>query len=234
MLLCGAEVHRVEDTLCRMGRAVGAEKVNAFVITSSMVLTLTFADGQNLTETRRITTSPSNAFDRLERYNAISRHFCRQPVPAGELHEQILQVQAQTPDQPWRDYVGSMVAAGPLAVFFGGTVIDSIFAALFGNLIALASRHFRKYCPNTVTFNFLLCFALGILICLCGRVMPFLHIDKIMIGDIMLVIPGIAVTISVRDVLVGDTISGALRLLESVLWAAGIVYGFMLAIRIAG
>ena len=63
---------------------------------------------------------------------------------------------------------------------------------------------------------------------------PPLHLDKIMIGDIMLLIPGIAMTNSVRDILVGDTISGVMRLIESLLWAGSIAFGFMLAIRLIG
>ena len=50
----------------------------------------------------------------------------------------------------------------------------------------------------------------------------------------MLLIPGIAMTNSVRDILVGDTISGVMRLIESLLWAGSIACGFMLAIRLIG
>ena len=35
MQTCGAEVFRVEDTLARMGKAYGVERMNVFVITSS-------------------------------------------------------------------------------------------------------------------------------------------------------------------------------------------------------
>ena len=51
-----------------------------------------------------------------------------------------------------------------------------------------------------------------------------------MIGDIMLLIPGIAATNSIRDMLMGDTISGMMRLIESILWAGALACGFMAAI----
>ena len=60
------------------------------------------------------------------------------------------------------------------------------------------------------------------------------HIDKIMIGDIMLLIPGVAFTNAVRNVLIGDTISGLMRLVESVLWAGAIACGFVLSIWVTG
>lgn len=48
----------------------------------------------------------------------------------------------------------------------------------------------------------------GAAICLVSLAIPMLHIDKVIIGDIMLLIPGIAITMAVKDVLIGDTISG--------------------------
>ena len=63
---------------------------------------------------------------------------------------------------------------------------------------------------------------------------PVLQLDKIIIGYIMLLIPGLAMTNAVRDILVGNTISGSLRLTESLLWAGALACGFMLAIWITG
>ena len=71
---------------------------------------------------------------------------------------------------------------------------------------------------------------MGIVICLTVKLFPFLNLDKIMIGDIMLLIPGIAATNSIRDMLMGDTISGMMRLIESILWAGALACGFMAAI----
>ena len=42
------------------------------------------------------------------------------------------------------------------------------------------------------------------------RLFPALHVDKIMIGDIMLLIPGLMATNAIRDILIGDTISGVM------------------------
>ena len=57
--------------------------------------------------------------------------------------------------------------------------------------------------------------------------------DLVMIGDIMLLIPGVAMTNATRDMLSGDTISGVMRFVESLLWAVALALGFMAAIWIA-
>ena len=58
--------------------------------------------------------------------------------------------------------------------------------------------------------------------------------DMIMIGDIMLLIPGIPITNAVRDVLTGDTISGIMRFIEAMLWAGCLALGFLSAFWIVG
>ena len=56
--------------------------------------------------------------------------------------------------------------------------------------------------------------------------------DKILIGDIMLLIPGLAMTNAIRNMLGGNTISGLIRLTESLIWAAALAGGFMTAFMI--
>ena len=87
---------------------------------------------------------------------------------------------------------------------------------------------------NEVTFQFAASFLTGCAICGFTLLCPFLHMDKIMIGDIMLLIPGIAMTNAIRDMLMGDTISGLMRLIESILWAGSLAVGFMASIWMVG
>ena len=46
MLTNGAEVSRVEETLNRMGHAYGATQMKVFAITSSIVVTKVFEEGE--------------------------------------------------------------------------------------------------------------------------------------------------------------------------------------------
>ena len=58
--------------------------------------------------------------------------------------------------------------------------------------------------------------------------------DKLMIGGIMLLIPGVALINSVRDLLTGDLVSGLFRLLNALLTAIAIAVGFALPIILTG
>ena len=57
MLISGAEVHRVEESINRMCYALGADRVDVFIITSSMVATVYTNDGNTYTQTRRVTST---------------------------------------------------------------------------------------------------------------------------------------------------------------------------------
>lgn len=232
MLRAGGEIKRVEDTLMRMGAAYGAEKMNVFVITSSIVVTMAFPDGRELTQTRRIMDESGTDFTRLEALNELSRSCCSAPMTPKELKMQIERLD-RTPSQ-LQIWLGSAVGAGSFAIFFGGTLIDGISAAIFALFICCLKKYLKPVCPNNVVFNLLCSFTTGVGICLTASLFTSLHADKIMIGDIMLLIPGIVMTNSIRDVLVGDTIAGVMKFIESLLWASAIACGFMLAIQLIG
>lgn len=233
LLDCGAEVSRVEDTLTRMGRAYGAERMEVFVITSIISMTMAFPGGDAITETRRIRSGGSTDFYRLEKLNALSRQCCAEPLPLPELRERLDHIAAG--HKPFAAVLwGSVLTGGCFAVFFGGTVWDGLAAAVFGAIICLLQDRLGRTQLNTVAFNLLVTLLIGLGVGFTTALIPALHMDMILMGDIMLLIPGLAITNAVRNMLVGDTISGVVRLLESLIWAAALAGGFMVALVIVG
>ena len=233
LLSSGAEIFRVEDTLNRMGYACGATQMNVFVITSSIVITMEFPEENVRTQTRRIRKTGGNDFTKLERLNDLSRRFCQHPVSPEELREEFDKIDKVVPIQVGK-LAGSILAAFSFALFYGGSLWDALAAGVAAVLIWGAQRYLRKYCMNEVTFQFVVSFLMGCVICVAARVFPVLHVDKIMIGDIMLLIPGLMATNAIRDVLIGDTISGAMRFIEAILLAAVLALGFIGAIYLTG
>lgn len=60
------------------------------------------------------------------------------------------------------------------------------------------------------------------------------HTDKIMIGNIMLVIPGIQLANSLRDMISGDMISGLLNMSEALMKAISVAMGFAMGVLFGG
>lgn len=233
LLNSGAEIFRVEDTLNRMGYACGAVQMNVFVITSSIVITMEFPEEVARTQTRRIREGGGNDFTRLEQLNDLSRRFCDHPVSATELRSEFNKIMANKPKPLWKLF-GSLLAACSFALFYGGSIPDAVATGLGAALIWEFQQCLRPVCMNEVTFQFTASFLTGCVICEFTLLCPFLHMDKIMIGDIMLLIPGLMSTNAIRDVLIGDTLSGIIRLIAALLLAAALALGFMGAIILFG
>lgn len=233
LLVSGAEISRVEDTLNRIGTAFGAESMHVFVITSHINVTICWKDGTSLTQTRRVRRETDNDFTRLERLNALSRRFCGNPFSIEEFDSCLGEIRKIRTSKKALLFGNIMIAAA-FALFFGGSPADALAAGAVAVFIFWMQIYFRPYCFNTVSFTFAGSFLSGFLIALLTVVIPTLHQDKILIGDIMLLVPGIMFTNAFREVLLGDTLSGVLRLLEAILLAAAMALGIMAAIWLAG
>lgn len=232
LLVCGGEVGRVEDTIRRICVSYGAERTDVFAITSSIVVTMHRA-GRAVTQTRRISRQQTD-FLRLEALNALSRDVCAHTPPVETLGGRVRETVSSGRDILPLDILGYMLASGAFAVFFGGGGRDALGAALGGLLILFLERKGKPLCHSQLIY-FLLCSLIsGLFAAGCTALGLCPHMDKVMIGDIMLLIPGVPMTNAIRDLMTGDTISGMLRLLEALIQAAAIACGFALALWLTG
>lgn len=228
----GGEIHRVEDTIERICRSFGAEHVEVFTITSLIVASVRMPDGSYSHQMRRIYKISNNLY-MVEAMNGISRRLCAGDIAITELRDKIVEAKKQRPYREFLLYIGAMMAAGGFAVFFGGNILDGVCAAVIGVIMTAIDRHMPRFINRMVSTVVLSIIAgvLGILVC---RIGVGNSADKVMIGTIMLLIPGLSLGNSIRDLLGGDTISGAVRLIESILLALMIAFGFAVAMLITG
>ena len=235
LLDAGAEINRVEDTLTRVGNAYGAG-MNVFVIIYSIVITMTFPGNVERTMTRRIMNTAGLNFERIERLNALSRRCCAQPLELDEFAAELEQISREH-GSTGRLCAGRALGAFSFAVFFGGNAADGIISALFALFIVWMQKTVGRLCPNRIVYNLLISLAAGLGIGIVCRVLPWeraglIHMDLIMIGDIMLLNPGITMVNAVREMMVGNMISGQMRLTESIMLALALAGGFMIAMMI--
>ena len=163
--------------------------------------------------------------------NALSRRCCANPLPVEDLKEKIEEIRARK-HSDLLYYVGNVVGAGSFTAFFAGTLPDIIAASILGLLVSAMRKRLGKITPTPVIDNFVGSFLTGCLLGGTVQALPFLHMDAIIIGEVMLFVPGIAMTNAVRDVLSGDTMAGMMRLLESLLWTVALACGFMASLAL--
>ena len=214
MLISGAEVSRVEDTISRILKAYGAKRVDVFTITSSIVITVDFEGNSPITQTRRITEYNTN-FDKIDLFNNLSRYICHHTPDPEFIMEKIKEIDQTNGYSFLTKVFASALIAGSFTLFFGGSFSDAILSALVGAFLRLSVRITEKIGLNMVFSNIILSFlasSLAYLLVLSGI---GISADKIIIGNIMMLIPGIALTNSVRDLIGGDIIAGTLRFSEA-------------------
>lgn len=233
MLISGAEVHRVEESISRMCRAFGAERVDVFIITSSMIATVHAPDGQTYTQTRRVTTANIN-FEKLHLLNELSREICSRHLTNEEIESKLQKAVCCRKFPIWLEFVSYAIIAGSFTLFFGGNVIESLISFVVGAFVRLGIFFCDKMIPNRIFgkfFSAVIATTLAFLSVKCGWITD---VDKVIIGNIMSLIPGIGLTNALRDLFTGDSIAGLLRSIEAVLTALAIAAGYFLVTVLGG
>ena len=139
LAMCGAETFRVEDSIRRVLKTYGIDS-EVFAITNCLTVSIEAQNGKPLTRMRRIGYHGNN-MEGVERYNALSRRICAEK-PDAETAMQWL----RDTKKLCRSYklpmilVGDVLGSFGFALFFGGTVLDGLWAGVLGIVIGLVSK----------------------------------------------------------------------------------------------
>lgn len=233
MLISGAEVGRVEAAIRFIGSAYGCKRTDVFTITSSIVVTVQDENGDSSTQTRRITGTRTD-LDKLHKLNDLSREICAD-TPEYTYVQQKLQVICRESGFPlWVEVLSSGLIAFSFAVFFGGSWLDGAVAGALGLCLRLLTWVLQRAGMNQIFTNLVASFGLCLTVLLAVGFGIGDDMNKIIIGNIMLLIPGIALTNSLRDMISGDIMTGMLRFFDAMLVAASIAAGYILAAQLVG
>ncbi len=234
MLISGAETVRVEDTISRICRSYYDCRVDVTSYMNAIFVSMDISccsheDGcpEIITQTRRVLTT-SNDFTVLEDLNTLSRYICANRPEYEDITQRIAAIKAEKPN-PSKLLLGYIMAAAFFAIMFGGTWLDALCSGLISIYIFYLKRSVDRRLDNQLIRIFLLAFACGVGACLL-HISPIpVQMDMIMIGNVMLLIPGLALTNALRDLMTGDIVSGTLRLVNSLFIAVFIACGFVLS-----
>lgn len=228
MLVCGAQISRVEDSIGRICKALGAVETHVFSVTSGIIVTAFDDKGNSATQLRRIHAG-SLDMTRLAKLNQLSRDICANRVTDVEIPAKLEQITAEVHRPLWLMALVYALISGSLSIFFGAPWTDGICAACTGIILCLLEHFMKKINLDQVFTVFLVSLLTG----LCNAALVKLGLgqrfDAISIGNIMLLIPGIAMTNAVHDMFVDDMLSGVSRFFRSLVIAFLVAFGFTLA-----
>lgn len=230
LLRNGAETSRAEETMGHIARACGAGGVESFVIPTGVFITVTDKAGRSLTSMRRVTERTIN-LDRIAKVNELSRSLSEgrlQPDAAQALLAEIAKERTGFGLMP------SMLASGGVGGTFAvlqsggqGEVLAAFLAALTVRYIAhvVSKLHGVQF-----SFEFLGALAAALVGSLAHLFWPGISRDIVIIGGVMPLVPGMAITNAIRDVIAGDLLSGLSRGLEAVLTSAAVAMGVVIVL----
>ena len=229
----GAEIFRVEESVARLLTAYGLEP-QVFAIPNCLIVSIDTPDGKPMTRMCRIGAHGTD-IELLEYCNDLCRKLCANPIPVDEALAKLREgVKRQKKFSPRAILLGHILAAAFFCAFFGGTVRDFFCAGVTGLAVGCCVLYGQPVMGSNAFFRTVICSAVAALL-----PMIFVavgvgdHQDLITIGVLMLLVPGMALTNAMREIMAGDIISGVNRTAEVILVATAIAIGTALPLMIA-
>lgn len=224
LAMCGAETYRVEDSINRILSAYGMDS-ETFVIPNCMTVSIRTPDGEVLTRMRRIGIH-GNDLDAVERYTGLSRRICSETPPPDTIRDWISETDASRRYYPIpMQLLGSVLGAFGFALLFGGSLGDGLCACLCGLIIGLVNCWMEKVGANPFFRIIIAAFCMALPAYGMGALGLAPNPDAVIIGSLMILVPGLLFTNAMRDIIYGDTNSGINRVVQVLLIAVAIALG---------
>ena len=229
--MSGAEIYRVEESVQRLLAAYGAPTGEVFAIPNCLNVSIAGPEnGKPLTRIRRVGTHGTDIY-RLEALNDLCRRLCAHPVDLAEAQARLDSICTEKKEYSFPVRMAAYIlGTSSFTLFFKGSLRDAFCGVICGLIIGLSLTYMEKHKTNPFFKVFIggfLSALAAVLLVACG---VGVNADSIIIGSLMALVPGIALTNAVRDVIAGDMVSGLTKTAEAILIAIFIALGTGVAI----
>lgn len=225
MLKSGAETYRVEDTICRILQTSGLETAETFATVTGLFVTLADPSIDAITKITRVSEKQTN-LSQVYDVNDISRRLCSGVITVEEAYQELLRIKDKKEYPISMVYIGIIMTSTFFTLLLGGGILASALSAING-LWIVACRHItgRVKLNNFIT-DMLSSFIIAVATMFYAHLLDnSVIVEIIIVGSIMPLVPGVAITNAIRDTLQGDYLSGGSRAIEAFVIAACIAVG---------
>ncbi len=220
----GGETYRAEETINRICSSYDLTESECFVTPSIIIVSAAGNFGQSISVIKRINNRTIN-LEKIIQINDLSRNIKAMGYSLEAIENKLDSIDLIKPYEMKFMVLASSIAAGCLTLAFGGDIKDMLVAAVAGGIMKLLIDFLYTLKANEFFINIFGGFT-ATLICLAGiKLNLATHMDKVTIGALMLLVPGLAITNAIRDTIAGDLISGIMRAVEAFLIAIAVAVG---------
>ncbi len=222
MLQSGAETYRVEDTMTRIAVAAGMPGAHSYVTPTAIMFSTTGAESARLVRIDERTTD----LHKIAQVNDISRRISNGELNAHEAYPLLKVIEAGPQEyRPWMKMIAAALASGCFTIMFQGSWNDflpSIIAGFFGYTTML---YLHKWVQVKFFAELSAAFCIGLLASIFIEFHIGRELDKIIIGSVMPLVPGLLITNAIRDLMAGHLVSGISKGADALLTAFAIGAG---------
>ncbi len=224
LAMAGAETYRVEESASRILITYGLQP-EVFAIPNNLTVSIETPDGTLLTRMRRIG-SHGNDLDTVDQLSALSRDICSRKPEITEAKQWMAHICANKRRYSLPLYLaGNSLTAAGFSIFFGGTWLDALWAGVCGILVGLVNHSLDKIRTNQFFQTIAASYIMALAAYAVGALGLTHNADSVIIGTLMILVPGLLFTNAMRDIIYGDTNSGVNRIVQVFLIAAALALG---------
>lgn len=235
MLAYGAEVYRVEETIERMISSKHSSPVNVFVVSTGIIVS-TEIDNVPYTTIGR-TIQAGLDLEVISRANTFSRLF----TDAGmtiEHAEIILEGLRNHPKFPTRiKYLFGGAAGGFIVLLMGGSFIEFLASFAASSSVVMLVDKLSNRDMNFFIRNFLGGFAAAaialVLVLGLNKLGAEAAYNHVVVGPLMTLVPGVALTNGIRDLISGELIAGSVKIMEALFIAIALAFGVGVVLQLS-
>lgn len=233
MMHSGAEIYRVEDTIRRICTVCGIENVEVFATPTGIFVSVDTGgeDGNIMTSISRIHGS-STDMKQISDLNRFSRTFTTTDLSIESGLIQLDEIASQRPFPLWLRLIGGFLVAMFFCMLYSNTLLSALCAGGIGIASLLLKEFLERQNTNYFLSGFACCGLATALAMLFVMLRPAGTPDAIIIGVLMIYVPGAAITNSIRDFLSGDMLAGLARMTEALVIAVSLAVGVGVFLRL--
>lgn len=227
----GGETYRVEDTILRILEAYNLKEADSYVTPTGIMVSVTDEYSQTVTIVKRIKKRTVD-LEKISRVNDLSRSIRANKMSIDSVKLELMNIDNLKRYNMLTTIIFSALAAASFSLLFGGNLKDFFSSFIIGGII----KYIAVILSNLNINDFFINISGGILAAFFAIISTSLHLsdnlDKVIIGSIMLLVPGLSITNAIRDTIAGDLVAGVTRAIEAVLVAAAIAVGTGITLKI--
>lgn len=232
MLKNGAEIYRVEQCVRFIANAYGYRDADCFAILTSIVVTV--VDGDRVcTRTKRVSDRATD-LNKVAALNDLSRSICSQCMDYETVMEKIKEIKAAKPYPFWVSTITYVVISFFFGLYFKGTWTTALICGAVGVVVHPIQWFGGKIQTNIFIVNMVTSAVITVLLCTVYVTIYPHQLDIMIISLIMNLVPGVALTHCMRDLISNELISGLARLAEVFISGAGTAVGVFLVLSLFG